>query len=435
MKKIIFDLRPQGQEGGDFYILLSIISFFLLINFAYFSLNLMSSSNVEIYAFNELFVNYQAGFIRRGLLGEIAWQFYHQFSVNPETFFSIIFFTIYLAQVFLFFYIFKKYIISKFIFILIVFSPSLLLFHIYNPDLYFLKDSLIKFALLLHAFIFYKFSYLKKDNKKYFKFLNFLIVPLLFLLILIHEYQVFSLSLHFLISLGTTKSKNEIKRLILFYIPLIFPIILISIFFGDQDQFNVLSEILSKFEIQLNPYLGGGLYHYIGGFYKWHFFYFTYRDFVNLFFSVILSVIIFYILFSYLIKNKILSFHSKYQKEYLKYFIPVLIPFFLATDHGRNLSFVSFYLISFYLILKLNTSLLIKKTKIIYENIINKYLIISFLFFYVFMWKLNQVAGFGLRGIPNDIFQSSLFAEFVKFIKFLYIFIDVNIFDLPEIKL
>ena len=29
----------------------------------------------------------------------------------------------------------------------------------------------------------------------------------------------------------------------------------------------------------------------------------------------------------------------------------------------------------------------------------------------------------------------SLFAEFVKFIKFLYIFIDVNIFDLPEIKL
>ena len=51
------------------------------------------------------------------------------------------------------------------------------------------------------------------------------------------------------------------------------------------------------------------------------------------------------------------------------------------------------------------------------------------------MWKLDQMAGFGLRGNPNDIFQSSLFAEFVKFIKFLYIYIDINIYDLPEIRL
>ena len=51
------------------------------------------------------------------------------------------------------------------------------------------------------------------------------------------------------------------------------------------------------------------------------------------------------------------------------------------------------------------------------------------------MWKLDQVAGFGLGGKPNDIFQSSLFAEFIKFVKYLYIFIDINIYALPEIKL
>ena len=60
---------------------------------------------------------------------------------------------------------------------------------------------------------------------------------------------------------------------------------------------------------------------------------------------------------------------------------------------------------------------------------------ILFLFFYIFMWKLDQVAGFGLRGIPNDIFQSSLFAEVIKFIKFLYAFIDLNILELPKINL
>ena len=51
------------------------------------------------------------------------------------------------------------------------------------------------------------------------------------------------------------------------------------------------------------------------------------------------------------------------------------------------------------------------------------------------MWKLDQMAGFGLRGIPNNIFQSSLFAEVIKFIKFLYAFIDLNILELPKINL
>ena len=51
------------------------------------------------------------------------------------------------------------------------------------------------------------------------------------------------------------------------------------------------------------------------------------------------------------------------------------------------------------------------------------------------MWRLNQFAGFGLGGKPNDIFQSSLFAEIIKFIKFSYEFIDLNIINLPEIRL
>ena len=50
------------------------------------------------------------------------------------------------------------------------------------------------------------------------------------------------------------------------------------------------------------------------------------------------------------------------------------------------------------------------------------------------MWKLDQMAGFtGSSG--QTIFQSSLFAEFVKLIKFSYNFVDIYFFDLPEIKL
>ena len=415
------------------YILSLSIIFFLSINFIYFTLNL--NVDLEVYAFNELFVNYQAGFIRRGLLGEIFWQLYNKFSIDPKFFFSFFFFIIYLAQILLFFSLFKRYIVSKTVFILIMLSPSFLLFHIYSPDLYFIKDSIIKFVFILHAYIFYNFFFIKKDKEMYLKYLKFLIIPILFAVILTHEYQVFSLSLHFLISIGTSNRKEDIKKIFIYYSPLILPVLLVILFMGNQTQFENLNNILKVFNVELNDYLGGGVYKYIGSFYKWHFFYFSYDDFLSLFFSFILSALIIYILFQYFIEKKIITFQSKYQNRYLLYFLPVLIPFLLTSDHGRNLAFLSFYLISFYLILNLNQVQFIRQVNTIYKNILVKNLIFIFIFFFIFMWKLDQFAGFELQGKPNGIFKSSLFAEFIKLIKFLYIYIDINIIDLPEIKL
>ena len=423
------------KEKLNQIILISVFIFFLGINSVYFYINLSTSFNDNVYAFNELFINYQAGFIRRGLLGEVAWQLNNLFSIDPKTFFSLFFFIIYLLQIVLFFLIFKRYLVTKLIFFIIIFSPSILLFHIYSPELFFLKDGLIKLTFLIHCFVFYEYFFLRKDKESYLRFLKFLIIPILFLVILIHEYQVFALSLHFLISLGSVKEKKELKKILKFYFPLIIPIFLIIIFFGNQLQFENLSEILKKFNIELNPYLGGGLYHYIGGFYKWHFFYFSYRDFVNLFFSFILSILIFYVLFEYLIKKQVVSFFTKYQLNYQLYFVPLLIPFLLTSDHGRNISFVSFYLISFFIVLKLDRIKLSNNLNIILKNYFSKYSILLFIFFYIFMWKLDQLAGFGLQGKANDIFQSSLFAEIIKLVKFLYNYIDLNIINLPEIKL
>ena len=420
------------KKNINLYIISIFIIFFISINSIYFFINLKDSQN--IYAFNELFINYQAGFIRRGLLGEIFLQLNSQFSINPRIFFSYFFYAIYLATILLFFSLFKRYIVSKAVFILVILSPSLLLFHIYNPDLFFLKDSIIKFFFLLHVFIFYNFFVIENDKEKYIKYLKFLIIPILFVIILIHEYQVFSLSLHFLISIGSAK-RGEIRKLLVYYLPLIIPIFLVITFIGNQSQLESLNSTLSIFNVELNEYLGGGILKYIGGFYKWHFFYFSYNDFLSLFLSFILSVLIFYILFQYLIEKNVITLQSKYQKNYLRYFIPVLIPFVLASDHGRNLTFISFYLVSFYLVLNLNQPKFLKQIKIIYNNLLIKYSIYLFIFFFIFMWEIDQVAGFELRGEPNGIFKSSLFAEFIKLIKFSYIYIDNNLINLPEIKL
>ena len=121
----------------NYAIIIILLLFFILINYIYFFLNFTTKLNNEIYSFHELFINYQAGFIRRGLLGELAWQLNNYFLIEPKSFFSIFFFIIYQIKILLLFYLSKKYIISKYIFILIVFSPALLLFHIYSPELFF----------------------------------------------------------------------------------------------------------------------------------------------------------------------------------------------------------------------------------------------------------------------------------------------------------
>jgi len=205
---------------------------------------------------------------------------------------------------------------------------------------------------------------------------------------------------------------------------------------GDLTQYEYLNLILKKFEINdLHNQLSGGFYKAIGGFYKWHFYYFGYKDFIQLLSSLFLGVGVFFFMFYFFIEEKILKFHNNYQKNYIYFFIPILLGFLLARDHGRSVSLLSTHLLAFYGILVLDHKKLnIIKNKI-KKNFFVKTSLVIFLIFYIFMWRLDQMAGFGGAAQTNTIFQSSIFAEVIKLIKFLYFYIDLNILPLPEIRL
>ena len=81
-------------------------------------------------------------------------------------------------------------------------------------------------------------------------------------------------------------------------------------FIGDEDQYQKLNLILQKFDLLVHPQLGGGFYKAIGGFYKWHFYYFYYLDFINLLISLFLGIIIFYLLFQFFLEKKILTLNT-----------------------------------------------------------------------------------------------------------------------------
>ena len=81
---MIYKYLMDEDKVLTFSIIFLIIVF---VNLVYFYLNFISSLNVSNYAFNELFINYQSGLIRRGLLGEIFWQINRIFTINPKKFF------------------------------------------------------------------------------------------------------------------------------------------------------------------------------------------------------------------------------------------------------------------------------------------------------------------------------------------------------------
>ena len=273
------------------------------------------------------------------------------------------------------------------------------------------------------------------NQKTYYRYLKYILIPILGISILIHEYQVLFLGVHLLFTKIKLNNYIETKLILRIYSVLIIPIILVIIFIGNQQIYLDLNNILNKFDVNIHNQLDGGFYKALGGFYKWHFFYFSYNDFINLFLSFLLSLIIPIIIYGNLVEKKIINISSFYKWGHLYFYSPAIICFILALDHGRNISLIATHLITYYLILKIDNKKLKELEKKIYKNINKIILLILFLFFYLFLWKLDQAAGFAFQGKETTIFKSSLFAEFVKLLKLIYFYTDLYLIELPEINL
>ena len=205
-------------------------------------------------------------------------------------------------------------------------------------------------------------------------------------------------------------------------------------FIGNSEIYLELNNILNKFNVSVHNQLEGGFYKALGGFYKWHFFYFSYNDFINLILSLIFSLLIPIIIYGNFLDAKIININGFYRWGYLLFFSPAIICFILALDHGRNISLVATHLIIYFSILNINEAKIKLLEQQIYTNINKLTLLILFIFFYLFLWKLDQSAGFAFQGKETTIFKSSLFAEFIKLVKLIYSY-DLYFIELPEIKL
>jgi hypothetical protein len=417
-----------------------VINFFFLIVLLFFFIVFKKSFFQVIgdsWAYNELFINYEYGVVRRGLVGNIFIKFYNFFNIKPLIFFSSLFLILYFANIYLFYKIIEKWQKSLVISAIIIFSPALLLFPVYDENVYFTRDIFIKLSVLLHAYISSQIIQKKIIKINYLNFLRFILIPTLFILIFVHELQIVFLSVHLLITYTVLQYQNIKNKLFYFSYYLIIPIPLIYLIYisGNIDQFNQLNEFLiNNFNIHIHPQTGKSFVYNLGNFYKWHFYYFEYEDFINTFLSFIFSFYLIFLIFEYLIKIKIIEISTNLKKKYIFFFIPCMFSF-LLTDHGRTISFFANHLIAFYMILNVDQKKLENYLSGIKKFFFIKQFIIIFCFFYIFLWGLTQSAGLGVRAKKTSVFQSPISSKIIYLTNSSYFFLKREIFkDWPDIR-
>ena len=238
--------------------LIFISTFVIILNFAYF---VIEKSPVQ---YSDWLINYQGGFVRRGLPGEIFYQL-NKFTNIPLD--LIVFISISLLYIFFAINFVKlaKKIKFSFMNLLVFFSPLSFLYPLMELKISGRKDIIFIFSIIFLATYLEK---LKFENQKYLIILLILIstfshtgffvyVPIFFLIFLILNYRIpfkkifielifisfFSIVFFFLIFFNTSidqNSINEICKSIKEYLPSC----------GKSDYIETLNWSL-KFEIEL----------------------------------------------------------------------------------------------------------------------------------------------------------------------------------------
>jgi hypothetical protein len=191
------------------------------------------SRPLEGWALGELFINYQGGFVRRGLPGELVYQFSLWLDASPT---AIFFVALYALNIIVFVAISRAESRTLYRAILLL-APTLLLFPVYDFPAYARKDVLTTLLLGVHALIAQRVILRRLSSGAYRKLLLAVVVPLLIAVLLSHDVQVFFIPLHFFISWRVLKGERKAPEgfLLSLYVPVALISLLPVIFHGDRE--------------------------------------------------------------------------------------------------------------------------------------------------------------------------------------------------------
>ena len=388
------------KKNINFYIFIYLSILFLFsVFFLYQKHDVANDSTIS-----EWLINYEGGFTKRGLIGQLAIYLSNFFIIKLRD-------TIFILQTFLigayFFliYNFLKNVVYNKIFIFAIFTPIFILYPIAEIEVLARKEIFIFIYLLIYTFI----PIREKKHKFHYKFFLFPVA------VLIWEPVIFFILFFFFLDLIENNIK-KINKLFCFQIISYLPAILLALYIAlnpiSEESHNLMRSSLME-NFNENCYMScellktkSSIYQqFQGNFDKYS---------IEIFVRYILIIIIgfgplFILLFNSKLKNKIF-FLDKFNNLLFPYLIllsPVILLFAMGYDWGRwvNISYV-ISIISFIYIYKYNLITLSEEfldNKLL-KNI-NKNIFIFIVIIYCFGWNpktaiTGDVASFPGYRIP-----------------------------------
>ena len=341
------------------------------------------------YVLIENLINYQGGFVRRGLLGDIIFKLYYYTGVNHIKIIICIYLSAYFLFIILFYKILEKiWAINPYLFLFISISPSTLFFPLFDFDALFRKEIFFFIVFFYHVCIAQQTIQKKKSVNFYKKQFLLIILPSLIISLLIHEFQFFLIFFHIFINLFILRYKYNKKFFLSYFILfLIFLFFLFPESLGTIDKINYsLEKFLPGISEKYTPVtiLTGNINLQLGqtlGLFKNS----NFSQLFQLIFIFIFSIPIYLLVFFTLIKKNALidSYHKNLiiLLNIFSFFVLILF-IILSFDYGRLFNIFLIHMIGFYLVLphenyKISKFTLIKKFK--YSFLIISY----FIFFYL----------------------------------------------------
>ncbi len=343
---------------------------------------------VNIWSFSQAHVNYSEGFIKRGLFGTLMFFFEEKFYLPTKIFFSSFFMFFYLLNIFLFFALIKKYLSNKLLFIFLALSPTLIMFSFNDLGGYQRLDVLSIAAILIHALISQKYYEKKIDLNFYQKILFYFIFPFIFISILFHEIQLFSLPFHFFVTWNILKDNffSIIKRYLIFLIP----IYLVFFIYPDPESIILMEKNIGGRGIYSSALLfhtkNIGLVHYL------HEININILNINNLkmhLLMILLATTPFILILLYFNKLNLLISDNEINYKFIFFVTFPFLAGLLIGDFGRWINIMSFtafgYMSQFPLKFKLNDFKLFNDE--IYKFIVN-FILLSLTIFYLFFIRI-----------------------------------------------
>ena len=342
---------------------------------------------INVWTYTESHINYSEGLVRRGLFGTIMIASNKYLNIPIKYFFSTFFYLFTLINIFIFFALIKEYSKNFIIFTFLSLNPALILFSFYDLGGYARFEIITITTVLLHAYFVKKFNQGLLNDKKYIEKLQFIILPLIVIIIFISDTMIFLIPYHVLLSSNVFYKKNNLNKKIYLYLLLLIPTYLIithpltldlskSIFNNLNNKNNLdfwIFESIANNSIISRLQIEGG-------------YMFTFENiirYLSIFLIFLLPIVIF---FNYLNYKK--NIHLKNNLLVILSIAPIFLLFPIARDWGRWMHIIIITLFAYYsqfpLLKKTLNSNIKSNSKKIFLTIVT----VIFLFLYSFFLRI-----------------------------------------------